>query len=61
MQYYRGKALESRVDSCNEKLSGRGMGRSGAGGRIGRWLLFPFMLVFWTIENVIHKSTESDY
>jgi len=56
MQYYRGSALpEERLAGSAEQER-----NTSAIQRIGKVFLYPIMLIFWIIQDVIHKSVEED-
>lgn len=56
MQYYKGNAFQNEAEG-----SGSIRERSSFPYRIGKALLYPFMLIFWMVEEMIHKSVEDDH
>jgi hypothetical protein len=56
MQYYKGGALqeEGRLEGQSDVRN------SSVVQRTGKVFLFPFMLVLWIVQDIIHKSVEDD-
>jgi hypothetical protein len=55
MQYYKGNAFQNEAEECQIIRE-----RSSFFYRIGKALLYPFMLIFWMLEEMVHKSVEDD-
>lgn len=56
MQYYKGNALENEATE-KEVLRGR----TSFFHRIGKGIVYPFVLIFWLMEELIYKSVEEDH
>jgi hypothetical protein len=54
MQYYKGNALQDETAFKEEPHERHAPFFQ----RFWRLLLFPFMLIFWIIQDIIHKSVE---
>jgi hypothetical protein len=56
MQYYKGNALqeEGMLKNQPEERNVSVIQRT------GKLFMFPFMLIFWIIQDVVHKSVEDD-
>lgn len=54
MQYYKGNALQGTPEIPEEKAAHDPSFFQ----RIGKVLVFPFVLIFWIFQDLIHKSLE---